>query len=211
MACVRSEPPRSPKQCRQILQEVDQVNPIIALMLEFSALTGLRYSDASQVRISDVYINGVIRDSITVVQTKSYNKRLTIYKRRMDERAAIRLAKQKSEIEIHFNEQCKELIADAYHINQGRKLLFESERRKEQPYSAQYVNRVLKAVAFKLKLTFELSTHSFRKSYAKMLIDNGGNHHNVRDALGHSSLEVTDKYLKSFMSESKNLVNKIGF
>lgn len=51
------------------------INPVIRLMLEFEARTGLRYVDASQIKWADVMINGVYRESFTLVMSKSYNKR----------------------------------------------------------------------------------------------------------------------------------------
>ena len=204
MACVRTEPPRTHKQLRAILRAVDTINPVVALMLEFSALTGLRYSDVSRLRFSDVYINGVIRDSIVVIQTKPFNKRIT---------AGVRpsAAKEASRVNIHIGAQCKELVEDIRHINHGKALMFESAKKKGKPYTAQWCNQILKVVAKDMKLNFPLATHSFRKSFAQSFINKNAKVHQVRDALGQSSLASTDRYLQSFSSDTAKIADLIKF
>jgi integrase len=204
VACITSFPPRNKKECRQILSAVDEINPVIALMLEMMALTGLRYSDVSRLRFSDVMINGVFRDSIVVIQTKPFNKRIASGMKAT-------LAKDRSKVIVYINEQAKELLEDALRLSGAKGLLFPSQAKPDSAYTAQYINRMLKAVAAKLKLNFALSTHSFRKSFALMLINNNAKIHQVRDSLGQSSLASTDAYLKTFMSESQELSNKISF
>jgi integrase len=199
-------PPQTKEACRKILSEVDKINPVIALMLEFSALTGLRYSDVSRLKFTDLMVNGVIRDSIVVIQVKAFNKRIAA-----GIKAAV--AKDRSKVTIFINEQCKAVIEDALRLanDDAKKLAFESSIRAGMPYSAQYVNRILKVVAVKLKLNFALSTHSFRKAFALFLINNNARIHQVRDALGQSSLSSTDAYLQTFMSDHEALVSKVGF
>jgi integrase len=174
-------------------------------MLEFMALTGLRYSDVSRLKFTDVMINGVFRDSLVVIQIKPFNKRIA---------AGVKasIAKERSKVTLYLNPQCKDLLADALGLsNRNLGLIFESSKKAGSPYTAQYVNRTLKVVAGKLKLTFALSTHSFRKAFALMLINQNAKIHQVRDALGQSSLASTDAYLKTFISESQALSNKISF
>ncbi|QUM78771.1 tyrosine-type recombinase/integrase (plasmid) [Moritella sp. 24] len=204
MACIQSYPPRTIKELRNILQLVDSSNPVVALMLEMSALTGLRYSDCSTLTIKEVTINGVLRESISVVQKKGYKKRLSSG---MAEPAARRAAT----VRVSFSDQAKELIEEAVRLNPGGTLLFESDRKRGFPYSAQYVNRILKSAAVKLKLTYPLSSHSFRKAFALMLIENGAKSHTVRDLLGHASLASTDHYLSTFMSDNDGHVAKLKF
>jgi len=250
MACVKSFPPRTPEECRAIINEVDMINPVLALMLEFSARTGLRVGDTGNLRFKDLYINGVLRDSITVIQSKAFNKRVTsginsaMAKRQalvtitinnktreeilaeLDQKALVDTelttkerdqivaeARKASAVTIGINEKTKELVEDALRLSGGNMggLVFESSIKKGSPYSTQYINRILKVVAFKLKLNFPLSTHSFRKAFALFITENDARMYQVRDALGHSSLDVTDAYLKSFMSEHKEIAAKVDF
>ncbi|MGL4899694.1 MAG: tyrosine-type recombinase/integrase [Shewanella sp.] len=204
MAGSRSLPPRTPKEVRRLLQMIDDVNPIIALMLEFSALSGLRYSDVGQIKKRDVMINGVIRDQFELVQQKPYHIRLA-------KGAKQTAAKEASKITVYLTEQCKAVIEDVMNLEPRGVLLFESSKVAGKPYTIQYINRVLKAVAVKQRLTYPLSSHSFRKSYALMLVNNGAAIHQVRDALGHSSIAITDKYLSGFVDESQKLAAKIKF
>lgn len=224
MACIASEPPRSAEDCRAVLLAVDAINPVIALMLEFSALTGLRYCDVSRLRFSDVYINGVIRDSIMVIQVKTSNKRITCGIKAREARenvsltdkskaAIVKDAKDKSKVKVYLNDQCKAVIEDALQLAKDKNgLMFESDKRAGKPYTAQWVNQILKRVAKGLKINYALSSHSFRKVFALLLITNGNARiHQLRDALGQSSLASTDKYLSTFMSESEALSQKVTF
>lgn len=206
MAGERSYPPRTKDECRLILSKVDAINPIVALMLEFSALTGLRFSDVTRLKFSNLMINGQWRDELDVIQVKTFNKRITLGQKASD-------AKSKSRVRVFINDQCKELLDDALRLSGGdtRALAFESSKRKGMPYSAQYVNRILKAVAFDLKLNYPLSTHSFRKAFALFMITGGAKIHQLRDALGHSSLMSTDAYLQTFMNEYEEFANTVTF
>lgn len=221
MAGVQSYPPEKKGELRKILLLVDRENPVVALQLEFQALTGLRYVDAAKLTQKQIMINGVIRDTITIVQQKPYNKRVSVAIAKaeknnitLSEAELKRIkagARKLSEVKLHFNDQAKAVIEDAMQQNPGKVMLFESSKRPGQPYTAQYFNKLLKLVACELKLTYPLSTHSFRKSFALMNIRNGAGTHEVRDMLGQSDLASTDHYLQTFMSSTKALTDKIEF
>lgn len=204
MAAKQAYPARDGRQLRKIIQHVDQANPIIALMLEFMALTGLRYSDASQIRFDDVIVNGVIRSTVIIIQQKIYSKSQAAGKSHAAARAVAKLT-------VHLNEQCRAVIEDAAHINAGKKLVFESNVRPGQPYTCQMVNLLLKKAACDLRLDYQLSTHSFRKSFALAMVKNGAAIHQIRDSLGQASLSSTDHYLRTFMSDVDKLIDGIKF
>lgn len=206
MACIQSFPPKTAKELRKILKEVERENTVIALMLELMALTGLRYSDCSVLKFDDVMINGVVRDSVTIVQKKSYSKRLSCGVKEETARNA-------SKVEVVLSgEQAEEVILDCLFIaTKGEGLLFASSKCKGKPYTAQYTNRILKKVAKKMGLKYSLSTHSFRKSFAFMILNNGARINQIRDKLGHSSIAVTDHYLRTFMSDGDDFVKQIKF
>ncbi|MGF1905219.1 tyrosine-type recombinase/integrase [Aliivibrio salmonicida] len=205
MACIKSYPPQNPKELRKILKAVESENITIALMLEFMALTGLRFCDCSPLVFSQVMINGVVRDRVTIVQQKPYNKRIA-------SGATEAVARNASKLDVIFSDQAASVIMDCREFaDKGSALLFESSKIKGRPYSAQHVNRILKKVAEKMELKYALSTHSFRKAFAFMLIEDGAGVHHVRDKLGHSSIAVTDHYLRSFMSDSDEFAKNLKF
>jgi integrase len=197
-------PARDAKQLRRIIQAVDRGNPVIALMLEFMALTGLRYSDVSQLGFDDVMVNGVIRSTVIIIQCKIYSKSIAAGKSHNAARAVAKLT-------VHLNEQCRAVIEDLAHINHGKKMLFESATNPGKPYTCQMANILLKRAAAELKLDYQLSTHSFRKTFALALVKNGAAIHQVRDSLGQASLSSTDHYLRTFLSDTEALVGNIRF
>lgn len=216
MVCIQSDPPESTDELREILKLVDIVNPVIALLLEMSARTGLRYSDSSKLKISDVLINGQIRNDMTVVTQKSFSMRMANINKKDQSpsqyKKAVSDAKTASTLRIAFSDQVKDLITDALTFSdEGNVYLFESTSKKGCPYTLQHVNRLLKQVAVDMKLNYSLSTHSFRKSFALTLINNGAKMHVVRDMLGQSSLSSTDHYLKTFISETDDYFKNINF
>lgn len=204
MSGRQAYPPKDGKELRKILQLVDQENPVVALMLELSALTGLRYSDVSELTFDDVYINGVIRSSVIIIQAKIYSKSIAAGKSPAEARRVAKLS-------VFLSEQCKAVIEDAARLNEGKRLLFESAVRPGKPYTCQLANQLLKAAARKLKLDYQLSTHSFRKAFALALVKNGAAIHQVRDGLGQASLSSTDHYLRTFLSDTEQLVAGIKF
>lgn len=204
MASNKSYPPKDKEELRKILDDVARTNTVVALMLELMALTGLRYSDCSELRFSDVMINNGIRDKVTVIQKKAHSKRLS-------SGASPSVAKAMSQLDVPIGEQAAKVIIEALELSEGSKLLFASHKNPDKPYTCQYVNRLLKAVASKFGLKYQLSTHSFRKVFALMLLENGASIHDVRDKLGHSSIAVTDHYLRTFLSESDQFVSDIQF
>lgn len=220
MAGATAYPLRSVKELCDVLREIDRISPVVRLLLEFEARTGLRYVDASRVKFSDVMINGVIRDQFTIVQSKPFKKRVRILEKRADEAGkkvsdtAISNAKKASEKTVNLNSELKELIEDVAHINQGCTLLFESTHhlaKKGNPVSIQYVNRVLKLVAQKLKLPYQLSTHSMRKTFAMFLLENNADIRVIMKGLGQSSLTSTQHYLNTFLDPEKHFTDKISF
>lgn len=204
MASVKTFPPKNTKELRDIINLVEKTNPVIANMIEMISLTGLRYCDCSILKRKDVFINGSIRDHITVVQLKTFNKRLSLG-------MTLNAAKSSSQITIPLAEQAKKIIEDCIYLNPNCTLLFESDRNKGHPYSAQYINRLLDKVATKLNLKYPLGTHSFRKAFADMLDKNGASVHQIKDRLGHSSLASTDHYLSTFKNDADEMLAKIKF
>lgn len=207
MAGATAYPMTNIAEVKQVLALVDQTNPIIRLMFEFEVRTGLRYVDATKVKWADVKINGVWRQSFTIVQSKAYNKRLT-------NGMAPANARRESSLTIHMNSELITLLEDLEGFTGDHDLLFQSTHhlaKQNRAITIQYVNRVLKNVAAKLYLPYQLSTHSMRKTFAMIVLDNGAGMHNLRDLLGQSSLTATDHYVATFLDRNKSFTDQVSF
>ncbi len=200
-------PTRSIEELETILHLANKKNPVIAKYLEFEARTGLRYCDSSKLKFDDLMINGTIRDSITVVQSKSYSGRMT-------KGATHSYAEAQSKVKVELNDELKELIRKLEVINGCHKLLFQSNHHFAKPNKAvsiQAINQLLQKIAIELALPYQLSTHTFRKSFAKMLLDGGAKMIHVRDALGHSDISTTQIYCSSFDNEAGEFARNVSF
>lgn len=205
LVVIDDENPTPETELRTILNAVKQKNIVIGLLLEFMALTGLRYSDASNLKRKDIFINGgVIKKSINVVQQKIYSKLKTL---------GTKDAKKRATVTVVISDRCKGILQEVADITEGCEYLFESDKwvKQVKPYSIQYTNMLLKKIATNLQLDFPLSTHSFRKAYALLLIENGAQIHQVRDCLGQASLSSTDHYLSTCTRDKERLVKKLVF
>jgi site-specific recombinase XerD len=60
------------------------------------------------------------------------------------------------------------------------------------------VNKYLKTIALKAKISKKISTHTARHSFADIARQKTDNIYNLSKTLGHSSLKVTEAYLSSF-------------
>lgn len=207
---MASYPVRDTKELQQILAKMDQKNPLISMLLEFCVRSGLRYGDATKLKFSDVMVNGVVRSAFDVVQSKGYNMRRNRTKNPASHKAASTAAK----ITIHVSEEFKDLIRQIHDFNGKHTLMFQSNHhlaKKGSPISSQYVNRVLKEIAIELQLPYQLSTHSMRKTLAMLLLnDRRATVKNIKDALGHSSIAVTDHYLQTFHDETAQFTTGIS-
>lgn len=206
---MASLPVRNIEEWQTIINMVDQKNTLVSMMLEFETRTGLRNCDVGALRFSDVMINGVIRSSFTVIQSKGYKMR-TNRKNPLSDKAA----KEASKLTIEINEELADLIKQIHDVNGHNKLLFQSNHhsaKPDTPISRQYINRLLKQVAVNLGLEYQLSTHSMRKTFALMLRKSGADMKHLKEALGHSSLAVTDHYINTFDNETAKFVRKLSF
>lgn len=207
MAGIESDPIRDVKTARKIFNRLDQINPIVRIMLEFSARTGLRYIDVSTLKFSDVMINGVVRERIEVIQQKIYSGHIT-------KGATPAQARKKAKLNIALSKPTAELIKEVSEIqNSNAVYLFESNyyASGNKPYTSQYANKLLKVVAKELKLNFQLSTHSFRKTFVMQMLDSGAKINQCQAALGHASAASTDNYIKSFAGDVDDLVRGINY
>ncbi|WP_432773902.1 tyrosine-type recombinase/integrase [Vibrio parahaemolyticus] len=206
---MASLPVRNMQELQTILSMMDQKNPLISMMLEFEVRTGLRNCDVGAITFQQVMINGVVKSSFTVVQSKGYRMRTNRVKNPMSEKAA----KQASQLTITINEELADLIKQIHHVNGKHKLMFQSTHHHAKvgrPITRQYINRVLKEIATTLQLPYQLSTHSLRKTFAMMLRKSGADMKHLKEALGHSSVAITDRYIATFDDETSKFVTGIS-
>jgi integrase len=214
---MASFPVRNLQELREVITRMDEISPLISKLIEFEARSGLRYVDLSKLQFSDLMINGTIRRSFDVVQSKPLNSRLKYIERAKaagKSHMTIAQAKQKSKITIHVNDELEELIRKLYIINGAHKLVFQSTHhhaKEGKAISIQYINRVFKRIAVDMALPYELSTHSMRKSFAMMLLDKNASMKVIMESLGQSSLSATEHYINTFHDEKKEFTTDISF
>ncbi|PMS91899.1 tyrosine-type recombinase/integrase [Vibrio parahaemolyticus] len=208
MAGKTAYPVRNVQELVDIMREIDRINPLVRLMLDVEARTGLRNIDTRNLTWSTIMINGVIRESFTIVQSKGYRKRLT-------NGAQDANAKKAASLTIDVNDELRTLFEEIHEITGKHKLLFQSSHHHAKPNSPitiQYVNRVLKRVALKLRLPYQLSTHSMRKSFTAMILSiPGANISNAMELLGHSDLSSTQRYVNTFDNKNKDFTSQITY
>lgn len=64
-------------------------------------------------------------------------------------------------------------------------------------------NGYLKSIAKRLKITEKLTTYTARHSWATIAKNSGASTEFIKEALGHSSVSVTENYLKSFEKKTR--------
>lgn len=123
-------------------------------------------------------------------------------------------ARQASLKTIHLNDEMVALLDDLKEFTGGLTVLFESTHHHAKGGKAitiNYVNRKLKEVAIELGLPYQLSTHSMRKSFSMFVLEAGGQIHDLQRLLCHSSLAVTDHYVRGLLDNSRQLTDSISF
>jgi site-specific recombinase XerD len=76
---------------------------------------------------------------------------------------------------------------------------------KTKPYSASSVTNVLHKTLGKAKINKHITVHSLRHSFAVHFLEQGGNILQLKDQLGHSSLQSTLIYLRVAQSIFKDI------
>lgn len=177
---------------KQVLDEVEAINLPMRLMFEFSARTGLRYSDASKIQFSDVLTpDGEVKERFYIIQQKTGQK-----------------------LFVAIGDELKDLIIDCRRFSTGDLLFQSTSKRKScvgKPLTVQYCNRVLKQVQSKLGIQYSISTHSMRKSFACFLLQlDGATIIDVQRRLGHSKVTTTQRYLSKFNDSSETLMKNLS-
>lgn len=93
---------------------------------------------------------------------------------------------------IYFTEEIKQLILSEINSNNSKWLFYSPIL--DSHISVSQVDSIFYRMKKRLNLD-KLSPHKFRHTYATVLLNNGANLEEVRLLLGHSSYEMTKKYL----------------
>lgn len=149
---------------------------MLSLTASMSALTGLRYSDASWLTFDDfVDQSGEYREHIDICQQKPYRMRIG---RGIEPSVAFRA----STVRIFVNDGFKEIIEECRIHSCSETLLFANSRSTyrspdgdgyERPMAVQSANWHHEKVKTKLRIDYPLGTHSWRKYFAKKMLAKG--------------------------------------
>jgi site-specific recombinase XerD len=151
---------------------------IILLLLD----TGLRVSEMCSLTIDRVYL-AVINEAFVKVMGKGRKEREV----GLSSDVAQRLWKY-----VHIHRNPKDASNQSLFIN----LFGES-------LTLYGVEQMLDKVAKRANLTdMQVSPHVFRHTFARMFLENGGDVYKLSLLLGHSSVVVTENYLKDFYSRN---------
>ena len=123
-------------------------------------------------------------------------------------------AKQKSKVTVGVSEGLKDLIMQIHELNGEHKLMFQSRHHHATPNKAisrSYINRALKRVGAEVGVNFDLSSHSMRKTFATLLMNNRANSKTISKLLGHSSVAITDAYLHSCKNDEIEAAIALNF
>ncbi|WP_181318336.1 tyrosine-type recombinase/integrase [Photobacterium kishitanii] len=213
-----SIPPQSDAELNRIIDDVYSRNRILSYSFLMQALTGLRYSDCSQLMFSDFYHNGKMVDSFPVVQQKTFNARVTKMQENdkfkdWTEQQIYRRAASKSTVTIYVNESISELVEMSKIENPNSEYLFANKhpRSKGFPMDIRNAEYHLKKTERNLQLNYQLRTHSLRKCFAVKLVRNKVNLIKIRDLLGHDSIETTNAYLSTIGTELAQAVSELKY
>lgn len=202
-----SMPPKDKEEANRILDRLYERSPTLALCSQISALTGLRYSDASWLTYDDFYDeHGNFKPFFTLCQQKPFRMRVG----RKDKPMTTAEAFKKSSVTIYTNEDIQNIVEETRRFSCGGGFLFSNARSRKTLEDGTVIERPMSVVSAdwhhqqvkkELRLSYTLGTHSWRKFFALLLVKNGATVEKIRDLLGQSSLISTNAYLHSFSGD----------
>ena len=154
---------------------------------------GLRVSDVTRLRVSDVFFaSGKIKPAMRI-EIKKQKKKLTI-----------QLITKNSNYFVSQLESYYHLISD----RDPSELLFQGSFKNEVPHSAikTYLNEYKS-----LNNIDQLSPHSLRKTFGRSLWDNGVKPEIIQKLFGHNSLNTTMIYLDLQSEDILNAYDLVNF
>lgn len=208
-----TKPPKNAEEAQRIIEALYERNPLLSLTSSMSALTGLRYSDASWLKFSDFFDEyGNWKNSVDVCQQKTY--RMRIARENVDRNDAYTA----SLVRIYVNDDIKDVVNECQFLSCSDEFLFANKRSSiktddgqiiERPMDIRSANYHHSKVHSELGLNYPLNTHSWRKYFAKKLVSKRVTVEKIRDFLGQSSLNSTNHYLSTFDEELAPLIGEM--
>lgn len=196
---------------KEVIRQLHELSPRIALMIEFIALTGLRYGECAALRLQDyhkedktVSINGSV--SFCHTRTKGFERGTpkNVYSVRtvaLDERCCAILNT------IILENKKSSLWSNIYKNKEG--YIFIAQR--GNPYDLCYTNKLLKKVSVNDK---KLTTHIFRHTHISMLAELGVPLKGIMERVGHNdprtTLAIYSHVTKNMQADIINKLNAIN-
>lgn len=195
---------------KAILAQVTSLRNKAILTVGFN--TGFRVSELLSLHIADVWTGRVVRTHVTVAAKNMKNKKARTIKLNSD---AVKV----------LTSYCKQLIKAGFSLTDPLFISTQKETKLCVINGIEKICKIAKALSrFQVNRIFKelaemagvdstgVSTHSFRKTFAKSIyIASGKDLTKVQYALGHSSITITIKYLMFAITELDNLVDSITY
>ncbi|MGR5365839.1 tyrosine-type recombinase/integrase [Photobacterium damselae] len=219
-----SIPPKNDKELNAIIDDIYERNPILSYCLMMQALTGLRYSDCSQLMFRDFYRNGRIVDSFSVIQQKTFGSRVTKrvgkFEREFgypiskdDHSKIVRKAARDSTVTVYMNDSIEDLVVLCKREQPESEYLFANKNPKSNglPMDIRNAEYHLRKTEINLALNYQLRTHSFRKCFSLKLIRDKVSILVIRDLLGHANIATTNAYLSTIDGEMADVIKGLKY
>lgn len=178
----------SHEEIRKIIDSVDLSDPEgerNRAILETLYACGLRVSELIQLKISDIYP----KEQFISIFGKGNKKRLVP----ISERALSIILRYKDYVRVHQKIQNKNILF----LN----------RRGEQ-LTREMIFLIVRKAAKKAGIEKKISPHTFRHSYASVLLENGADLFSIKQLLGHESITTTEIYTHLELKQLRNTIEK---
>lgn len=219
-----SLPPKSDHELGLIIDDIFERNRILSYCLMMQALTGLRYSDCSQLMFRDFCRNGKFVDKFPVIQQKTFGSRVTKRVRKLERDTGrpvsedeysriVRKAATESTVTVYVNESIVDLVELCRCEQVDSEYLFANKNPKSKgmPMDIRNAEYHLRKTEVNLGLNYQLRTHSLRKCFSLKLIRQKVSILVIRDLLGHANIATTNAYLATIDGEIADIIDGLKY
>lgn len=206
---IRYAPQRPIKQCRKIMEDMDQMRLIDAILSDLTTETlGILLCINSGLRIGELCALkwGDINTAERVLHVTKTMQR--IYSKYSNPKSYVTITSPKTESSIRdipLSKKMCELIAKIADMNPRHYILTNSERYIEpRTYRKHYESFLnLQGISY-------IKFHSLRHTFATKCIESGADYKVVSEMLGHSTINTTlNMYVHPQMSEKRKCIEQI--
>ncbi len=171
---------------------------------EIEALTNAKGSVpeelAKDVFLLQYFLGGLRISDVLLMKIKNIHKDRILYSDMKTNKPQSHIIFPKAMVIISKHLEGK--ISDSYLIPLMTKEEDSEGFHEEIEAKTSYVNKYLKKIAKKAKITTTISSHIARHTFADHLRKSGSDLYAISKSLGHSSLKMTENYMESFDTES---------